>query len=1492
MENQTAHTAPAKKRRPGCLMLTAIAFAALLILLIAFRFSLKSQFVLEMVKSQVEQAVTDQTGARFSIGSIEGDLLGHLTISGILLETDAPLLRADTLELRYRIWPLLSGNVEVPLLRLDGLALYPALEQDGIWNFEKLMVEQDDIETSETTMPGLKFSDIRLSRSAVYMNAPGLLPDSTLTVEDLEVLASFAMKKGEIDASLSKLNMKIREGRLPEPISLESQAAYSDGTITLEKLVINTGRSVLKTGATAKDDGSEIRAEAEAERISGRDLAAYIPELPEFENARFGLRASGKLSALTLELSAYADGLLDANFATGLSLTDDPSLTFFSAEIHKLNPDPFLPDSLHRALSIGSLSLRIDGKIPFDKPETGMAEGKISLAKSSYLDIALDSFSGSFTLSDGTIELTADAVFPGQSIALSANLGDIREDMDNLNWNLRSDFRNIDPGYFASIPELGGAISGNLRADGTGTFPGATPWNYRINLTRIGVAGYDWDSFTAHGIINETDLRLNAALVDGEGSIRFESSVIEWQTDSPAWNLAAEIRKLNLDTFAKIEQLSSDLNVTISGAGKGFVPEEMTARFGIHLDRSFLAGERIDSANVQIDLDKSILRIEDAYLNSRFAVGYIDARQNIVDITDPQNRLDFELSLRNLSAFAEAAGLDILEAEGNISGKIAPDGAYPRFESRFRFTEIIADSINIEQAYGTIGALLKDDPEIELNVDIRAPAYGGISVQDIRLALQANIAETITGTSDLRILREADYGFYHKADFNIDGESVSIRNTALSVLEEDVRLTLVRPFDVVAKGGAVRMDTLSIVSNAGATLDMLYNLDATGRSHVFVNASRFDIGVFQSAILDEVFVDGVFSGSIDADFTTADDLRISTTALLEDMVYGSLQLDLLDLQLQVLDERLTSSFHIKNNGETLFESEFDLPFMPGDPETFADEFFDRPVSGFMRLNRQEISEFSDFLMEMGLAEISGLVSMEMFLDGVAGSPDLSINFRMLNGRVTGVNIDSLGTKLAYDHQNGRMHIGAAVTSLGQKAVELDGSLPFFIDWRTFSITEKEGNGLIDCRLYSNDFNLTAINDFLDPGTARNLRGYLNADLRIGGTYETPEIEGTAQLRGGQLFLVENNITLRNIVMESRIRPDAFILDQLYAESSGSMTLSGRVNLEEFIPQTFDFNLQTRNFRVFNTRDIEVFTTVGARLAGTADNPKLTGEVLLERGFIFLDNFGETPVEQVVLEEEEDYSKLIDQIYDSLEIEMALRIDRRFHVRNRNRPELDLELRGTIDAVKEPGRELELFGAMNIDRGFANQLGRRFTLDDGVIVFSGPPANPELSIRLKYQLRREDDITIWYVIGGDAEAPTFSYESDPEMDLEDIISYTLFGRPFHNLQGWQKGISGGAGESNVVADAALDLLLDRVEALAADRFGIDVLEIDHSSGSGTNIKAGKFVTDRLFVAIVQELSTDPRSQVIIEYMLRRNLDLIFVGSDDYRTGVDILWRKDY
>jgi hypothetical protein len=94
---------------------------------------------------------------------------------------------------------------------------------------------------------------------------------------------------------------------------------------------------------------------------------------------------------------------------------------------------------------------------------------------------------------------------------------------------------------------------------------------------------------------------------------------------------------------------------------------------------------------------------------------------------------------------------------------------------------------------------------------------------------------------------------------------------------------------------------------------------------------------------------------------------------------------------------------------------------------------------------------------------------------------------------------------------------------------------------------------------------------------------------------------------------------------------------------------------------------------------------------------------------------------------------------------------------------------------------------------------------------------------------------------------------------------------------------------------VEVLLDRVEVLASEQLGIDVVRIDNQqrgSDRATSILTGWYLDRRTFFAMINELSSDPKTLFVIEYLLTEELELILIQGDDSRQGVDIRWEYDY
>jgi autotransporter translocation and assembly factor TamB len=385
-----------------------------------------------------------------------------------------------------------------------------------------------------------------------------------------------------------------------------------------------------------------------------------------------------------------------------------------------------------------------------------------------------------------------------------------------------------------------------------------------------------------------------------------------------------------------------------------------------------------------------------------------------------------------------------------------------------------------------------------------------------------------------------------------------------------------------------------------------------------------------------------------------------------------------------------------------------------------------------------------------------------------------------------------------------------------------------------------------------------------------------------------------QLAKGAMIIVFAGISVTGIASNLQLKKETIVLQRFNATSGpGRLRANGTVRMEGSDPQQMDIKISANQFRLLNTSDYRANINMNAAMSGTASEPSLKGSVTFLNGFYYLQDFGETSVESVELDNpnQEEFSN---EFYDALDMEMTIGFDRQFFIRNRQYLDMEIQMGGEVDLVKEPSQDLQMFGSLEGVGGYVRPLGKQFNLEEGLVSFYGPMDNPELQVRTRYIPPQAAGVRIFYIIEGTLEEPEFRFDSQPQLELQDIISYTLFGRPFYELESWEQVVAGSS-NSPSAADYALEVVLDRVEMLASQRLGIDVVQIDNSQSGSNNtvIKTGWYLSPSTFFAILNEIDgTSPKTLFVLEIMLKENLELIITQGDDTRQGIDLQWKRDY
>ncbi|MCH8549892.1 MAG: translocation/assembly module TamB domain-containing protein [Balneolaceae bacterium] len=1456
------------------------------------RLLLKSDWLFEQARGIAVEQVNQQVNGTLDIGSIRGDLLNGFTIYDLSLRdlNDEPIATADSISVSYSLMSVIRSPHTIDRLEAGGLEVFITEEEDSVWNVMKLVDLDDDPEETEPVY--WEVSNLSLASVNVFFNSESFLPDGFLNIRDLNADLMAGAGEDGFYGTARSLELALEEARLPQPIDLFLKAEGSESRVTLEELVLNSGRTLFS--ARAKSDFEEmLEAGAELEPVSWEDLAAYIDDLPLRQDLRIELSAGGSFSDLNVNLLASAEGINRLELGVNLSVSDEPEIRSFSAEFEGLNATRLT--GIDNLPEIGSFRYSGSGSIFANRPEDAEWDGDLHVQNVRYDEYRIDRFELLHELKEGYLTLNGSAGYSGEEIRFIAAVESLFGDEPSWEAEIESRELNLatwlnDEGFDSEL-----TLKGNLNGRGFSAEQFVAELNFELEEGRYGEQPFGGLEFTASADHEEINAKLEAKL--DQSRFAADLDLNQWQSDLPEYSFDLRVLGFDLREITGFDDFPTRLNGSLRGEGRSFDPEKMELTAVASLDSSFVNREEIETLSADISLSNSTLFVENAILESPIADGEFRLRQHIFDLIHPENRLNFEVTLKDLQSLAPLAGLERLESSGTVKGELIRRDGTQLFISEMDLGRTVADSLfQSERIRGTLEAALLDEPEIEASFEITEPFINEFGLEDVRFFTKARIKENETeGEFEFDLTGEDGVALHHLAVFSIDSVRTLIHTRELDFMTSERTLSLVSPFDINLQDEVVSIDTLMI---RGAEDDAFLSFWAphvsAERQSIGLDARLLDIGELQSLVMEEVMVGGFLSGSVEVE-NSEDDLNVIATGILERFEYASGIMDSLRFDAELQDEWLNFDARGHHDGERLFSSLLRVPFIPDDPLTFDEEFFERDVEGYFELDRTDINYWLRFADLEDLDDTEGLISARFDLGGKAGNPELTGILEMHSAVLSGVEIDSLSFDLNYIHEEAIAELRGRLDARDRRLLDMDAKLPFKVDLREAEILLPDDDDEVELNLVTNNLDLALFNDFLDPDMLRQIRGTIDGRVSLSGTIANLETDGSLELRNGSIRVVPAGITISEIGSVMLFHTDRVELQQFSMRSGpGRIRANGFVELDNLVPGDLQFNIRGTQFRAANTAEYNAIIDLTAAIAGTVEEPSVTGNLSFLSGFVNLQNFGERAVEDVTLEDEEEPDPI--DFYDAMAIEMNVSFDRQFFIRNRQFLDMEIELGGEVDLVKAKGEELQMFGSLEGVRGFARPLGRNFELEEAVVGFFGPIDNPELNIRTRYiPPQARTDVRIFYVIDGTVQDPEFRFESEPQLELQDIISYTLFGKPFYELESWEQVMAGSGGGPSA-GNIAVDLLLDRVEMLAAQRLGIDVVQIDNTrsgSDSTTSIKTGWYLNRRTFFAILNEISsTRPKTLFMLEYMLLDNLELIITQGDDSREGIDLRWRYDY
>ena len=516
------------------------------------------------------------------------------------------------------------------------------------------------------------------------------------------------------------------------------------------------------------------------------------------------------------------------------------------------------------------------------------------------------------------------------------------------------------------------------------------------------------------------------------------------------------------------------------------------------------------------------------------------------------------------------------------------------------------------------------------------------------------------------------------------------------------------------------------------------------------------------------------------------------------------------------------------------------------------------------------------LAELDTTGIGGLLSVTVRLQGAATDPRIAATASLTEGRFGDFRaplVDGSATYAAH-----RLTVGAVFQSGAERVLTASGSLP--LDLSLGPVARRQLPDFLRIRIQADSADL-AILDALTP-LVRGVGGRLFADVSVGGTWDQPELTGSARISGAAVGIPGLGVRYTGIEARLSLSGNRLLVEDARLRGGpGTLEIGGDVRFAALNRPMLDLTLKARGFAAFSQRDFAGLTASGdLKLSGPVVGATLTGGLVVDAGFLA---FADLVEKRIVNLDDPEFRAVVDSnlaqatglgpsvpnvFLDSLRIR-ALTVAMGPDVWLRSH-EANIQLAGNFTVAKDVevgASRYRLDGTLRAVRGtyrlVVGPTAKEFRVTRGTVRFFGTPdLNPVLDIAAEHTVRSVNggDLVIRAVIGGTLLVPKLSLESDerPPLSETEIVSYLLFGRPSFDLAAGG-GTATGTSEQAIFQGAMAGLagaLSGELEQTLVTNLGIpvDYLAIRPGGGSvgdifsSTRVEAGTQIGERTFLTL--------------------------------------------
>ena len=395
----------------------------------------------------------------------------------------------------------------------------------------------------------------------------------------------------------------------------------------------------------------------------------------------------------------------------------------------------------------------------------------------------------------------------------------------------------------------------------------------------------------------------------------------------------------------------------------------------------------------------------------------------------------------------------------------------------------------------------------------------------------------------------------------------------------------------------------------------------------------------------------------------------------------------------------------------------------------------------------------------------------------------------------------------------------------------------------------------------------------------NLYGGLSSKVSFNGRLTAPKVIGQIALKNASLKLTKVGTHLRNINLSVKANDaNRAVINGSLVSGQGKVTLQGFISLRDLKKLTAEMRIKGNNFQFINTHEAVAVMNPDITIKMNPKTIDILGRIHIPNAKITLNAIPESSIdesEDVIVIGEKKSGGNLSAVKIRPNIIVSLGKDVKFQGFG-----LDAKLGGSV-RVTHNQQVIVAQGSIKINKGRYQAYGQNLTINNGRLVFNGPPTHIGMDIKA---VRQIDDINAGIHLTGTLRKPKTKLFSSPSLSESNILSYLLTGHSIDEITGSQTALLLQAVRSMNVTGG------DGLVRSIGNSLGLDDLSIIPKDDlKKSELRLGKKLGSKLYVRYIVGIF-DAAQKIALEYKVNKYLNLEAQAGADAQS-LDLIYQVE-